>query len=213
MKKLLIPLIGILVISLLTSCTSLLGSAGDSSAEKGLELYNEGKYEEAIDELDNAIEKGTDKYELREVYSALGGSYLELDDYENAIDTYKKAIDEDSTSVSNWVNLGVAYRQNGDLSDAEECYTKALEIDPEYAELRSSLGTLYIVKDEPEKAIVEFEKAMELNPNLAVTCGNAALAYAMTGDFKRADELLKKSKVLGYENTDVIQSKIDELKE
>lgn len=214
MKKLIVPLISALFLSLLVSCTSLLGGgSGDASAMKGLGLYNEGNYEEAIDLLNDAVEKGTEEYKLSEVYSAIGGCYLELGDYEEAIDTYKKSLDEDSSSVSGWVNLGVAYRQNGDLEGAEECYTKALDIDPEYAELRSSLGTLYIIKNEPEKAIAEFDKAIELDPSLAVAHGNAAMAYAMTGDFERAEELLKQSKVLGYENADEIQNRIDMLKE
>ncbi len=151
MKKLVILFISILLLSLPASCTSLTGGGGDASAVKGSELYQDGKYEEAIEVLNDAIAKGTDKYKLSEVYSLIGGSYLELGDCDNAIETYKKALDEDNTSVSNWVNLGVAYRQNGDLNNAEDSYTKALEIDPDYAELRSSLGTLYIIKNEPKK--------------------------------------------------------------
>ena len=183
MKKLVIPFISILFLSLLVSCTSLLGGSGDASAMKGVELYQDGKYEEAIEALNDAVKNGTDKYEQSEVYSVLGGCYLELSDYEKAIEAYKTSLEEDSTSVSGWVNLGVAYRQNGDLTDAEDCYIKALDIDPEYAELRSSLGTLYIIKNEPEKAVVEFDKAIELNPTLAVAHGNAALAYSIIGDF------------------------------
>ncbi len=60
---------------------------------------------------------------------------------------------------------------------------------------------------------MEFDKAIELNPSLAVAHGNAALAYAMVGDFERAEELLKQSKVLGYTNADEIMSRIDMLKE
>lgn len=213
MKKLIIPLASILLLTLLASCTSLPGNNGDASALRGALLYNEGKYEEAIEAMNTALQYGTKKYEKSEIYSTIGGSYLELGDCERAIEAYEKSLEEDSDSVSNWVNLGVAHRQNGDLSSAEECYTKALEIDPEYAELRSSLGTLYIIKNEPEKAVAEFDKAIALNPGLAVAHGNAALAYAMIGDFEKAEELLKQSKVLGYQNADEIQSRIDMLRE
>ncbi len=209
MKRTVILAILLLSLSILAACTA--GISGDASAEKGLELYNEGKLTEAIEEFNKAIETGSSIYEMSDLYKALGNCYLDLDKYDEAIETYKKAVDEDDSSASAWVNLGVAYRQNGDLDGAEECYSKALEIDPEYAELHSSLGTLYIIKNEPEKAIEEFEKAIELDRSLAVTFGNAALAYAMTGDFEKADELLKQSIVLGYENAQEIQKRIDML--
>ena len=69
------------------------------------------------------------------------------------------------------------------------------------------------MKNEPEKAIEEFKKALELDANLAVAYGNAALAYAMLGDWDKADEYLKQSIVLGYENADIMRERIEELKE
>ena len=61
--------------------------------------------------------------------------------------------------------------------------------------------------------IVElFEKAIEEDSTLAVTYGNAALAYAMTGDFETAEEYLDIAKSKGYTNADIIQERIDALK-
>jgi len=196
----------LLVFSVLTACSL---SRGDRHVNKGLKLYLDGEYEQAVSEFEKAVESGVKKYSLTDLYEVLGSCYLDMDRYDEAIDTFTKATETDGGSVSAWVSLGIAYRQHGDLDKAEECYARALEIDPEYAELRSSLGTLYIVKNEPENAIREFEKALELDPDLAVTYGNAALAYAMTGNWDKADEYLMRSEELGYRNADELREMIE----
>ena len=63
-------------------------------------------------------------------------------------------------------------------------------MDPDYPELNSSIGTLYLLLDDAQAAIPYFEKAIEEDSTLAVTYGNAALAYAMTGNFQTAEEYL-----------------------
>lgn len=68
------------------------------------------------------------------------------------------------------------------------------------------------MEGDPELAIVYFEKALAVDPTLGVTYGNCALAYAMTGDFEKADEYVSMSIIYGYENADIIKDMIDELR-
>ena len=100
-------------------------------------------------------------------------------------------------------------RVNRAYDKAMELYQEGLEIDPDYPELNSSIGTLYLLLDDAQAAIPYFEKE---DSTLAVTYGNAALAYAMTGDFETAEEYLDIAKSKGYTNADIIQERIDALK-
>lgn len=63
-----------------------------------------------------------------------------------------------------------------------------------------------------EAAIPYFEKAIEADPQLEVAYGNGALAYAMIGDFEKAEEYLNHAILLGYENADVIRERIEALR-
>ena len=207
--------IGIVVVMIfmiiLTSC-SYIATSGDQFALIGISEFKRGEHLKAVDHLNKAIELGVEKYDLKEIYSILGNTYLELDMYEKAIENHKMAIEIDGEFYEAWVNLGIAYRQSGDFDSAEECYSIAIELNPDYAELHSSLGTLYILKNEGEKAVEAFELAISLDPTLSITYGNGALAYAMIGDFEKAEEFIKQAKTLGYKNYKDIEMRIEALK-
>lgn len=208
MKRLI--LIFIASVFIFVGCDAL--ENGDNYAYEGVLKSEDGEYLEAVEDLKKAIELGVDEYDLQTVHTILGNVYLELDMYEKSISEHKKAIEIDDKFYKAWVNIGIAYRQSGEFDLAEEAYSVAIDLNPDYAQLRSSLGTLYMLKEEPEKAIEEFELAIKLDPSISVIYGNAALAYAMIGDFDKAESYLEKAKLLGYENYDVIQERIDSLR-
>lgn len=199
----------LLTVFCLAGCSMI---SGDHYFLKGMEAYSDEDWVSSIENFKKAEEKGVHDYEETEIYTYLGGSYLELDMYDDAISYYQKVLDSGSAEVNDYVNIAVAYRQSGDTQTAIKYYLIALQIDPDYAELNSSLGSLYILEGRPEKAIPYFEKALSKNPSLAVTYGNAALAYAMLGDFEKADSYLEQAVIRGYDNADIIRERIDELR-
>ena len=185
---------------------------GDKLLLEGIEEYNEGNYADAIDKLLAAESAGLKKQKLSTLYSYMGASCEELALYDQAIEYYQKALEEDPEDPQNYVNLAIAYRLTGDYELALDTYKEGLEVDPDYPELNSSLGTLYLLLGNAEAAIPYFENALEEDPSLAVTYGNAALAYAITGDFETAEEYLDIARSKGYTNADVIQERIDALR-
>ena len=70
----------------------------------------------------------------------LGSSYLNVEEYNNAIDIYERAIDdgyEDDPYI--WNDYGVALGGVGRKEEAKEAYRKALELDPDYELARNNL--------------------------------------------------------------------------
>lgn len=185
---------------------------GDDLYDEACEDYMAGDFENAIAKLKQAEVNGVSYYALEEVYNLMGNCYVQMDDYEDAFVVYKKALELQPNDVTYIVNLAVAYRQYGNNEKAKELYEQALLIDPDYPELNSSLGSLYVLEGEPELAITYFEKALEADPTLGVTYGNCALAYAMTGNFEKADLYVNMSVIYGYENADIIKEMIEELR-
>jgi tetratricopeptide (TPR) repeat protein len=197
---------------LLFNACSFSTDTGDSHMLKGSTAYRNENYSLAIEELNKAADMGVKRYKLEQVYTLLGNTYCNLKQYEKAIDSHKKSLEVNPEFCEAWVNMGVTYRQKGNYDKAEECYKKAMEINPKDPELWSNLGSLHMQKGENDKAITEFEKAIELNNNMAVTHGSYALALAIAGRYEDADKALDRARELNYKNADVIQEKINELK-
>lgn len=204
-------------ITLILLCLLCLASgckeSGASLYSDGAGLYLDGKYEEAVEKLEEAKAAGfSDESDPSALNSVLGNAYMELQQIDKAIECYDEALSMDDDNVRNYVNLAVAYRQKGDTEKAKELYSKALSIDPDYAELNSSLGTLYLLEGNNDKAIECFRKAIEADPDLAVAYGNAALAYAYAGEYETAENYLKVAEEKGYRKTDAIKKIIEDLK-
>ena len=65
----------------------------------------------------------------------MGNSYKELSDFDNAVISYKKAIDLAPTYTDALCNLGICWSLQEKYEQAEAAYKKALEIDPENIEI------------------------------------------------------------------------------
>lgn len=113
-----------------------------------------------------------------------------------------KALELDENRAIVWVKLGRAYRESNLLDKAIDCYEKAIEIDPNYPQSYTNLGAVYLVKKEYEKAIRFYEKGLPLfeknDIDYPTVLANYGLAIAMTGDKKKAAELINRAEKMGY---------------
>jgi tetratricopeptide (TPR) repeat protein len=101
-----------------------------------------------------------------------GAGQMEKKQYDQAIATYKKALQEGPQSAVTYNLLGMAYRfkynqvRSQNLKNQEiAAFKKALEIDPNYWVALINLGATYYYMGEKAKAAPLFKKALSLNPN------------------------------------------------
>lgn len=101
-----------------------------------------------------------------------GASQMEKQQFDQAIATFKKALQEEPQSAVTYNLLGMAYRhkynqvRNQDLKNQEiAAFQKALEIDPNYWVALINLGATYYHQGDKAKAAPLFKKALTLNPN------------------------------------------------
>ena len=187
-------------------------SARQKSQQQAYAALQDGDYSAARELFEAAIAKKPKPQELAQLYNGLGTVYNQLDQVSEAITAYKASLKLDPESPQVWVNLGVVYRLDGTYDKALAAYEKALTLDPNLATAHSSIGSLYVLQAKPELAIEAFQKAIAIDENLAITHGNLALAYAMVGQFQDAETSLNRAIALGYENGNVVQERIQELK-
>ncbi len=179
---------------------------------KAYSAFDAGQFSQAVGLFQDAIAIESDKALKAMLYNGLGSSHNELEQQSEAIAAYEASLKLVPDNAQVWVNLGIAQRLHGAYEDALQSYEKALALDDSLATAHSSIGSLRVLQGQPQLAIASFQSAIDLDANLAVTHGNLALAHAMVENFEEAQQSLKRAVALGYENGNLIQARIDELR-
>jgi|GEM_PF-1137865 len=151
--------------------------------KKGFENYSEGRYEEAIDCYNKAIEIDP---QYAEAFRDKGAALGELGLYEEAIEAFNGALEIDPKSAESWRNNGVALLKMGIHEEAIKCFDKAIEIDPQYAEAWYDKGNVLMDMGKYSEASFSYGKATELNPQHAESWYGKGLAYYNLGRYNEA---------------------------
>jgi len=85
-----------------------------------------------------------------------------LGNLDNAMASYRKAIESDPGYAVVYNDLGVVYEAKGLLDRAEEAYSKSIQIDPDYLSAYSNLALFYENRRDLNKAAYYWNKRVEL---------------------------------------------------
>lgn len=100
--------------------------------------YEQGSYQDALESYSKSLSYEGDE---AEVYANIGNVYTQNEDYDQAIQVYKKAaldLEGDALSAT-YYNLGNAYMQKEDLENAIPHYIEALKLKPEDEDIKHNL--------------------------------------------------------------------------
>jgi len=118
----------------------------------GADLGRQGKIEEAITQLEKAVE--IDPYAPKPYYN-LGYAYSKQGRFDKAIIELKKAVELDPDYAKAHYYLGLAYEEKEKYGEAEKHYKKALELIPDNASAQNHL--LFVSRMlKKEGVLVEF---------------------------------------------------------
>ena len=129
---------------------------------KGLSLETIGKYEEALDCYNKAIEINPLYAEAWEAKGFILGEYLSAPN--EALNCYEKAAEIKPDRASSWNCKGMGYAGLSKYEEAIKCYDRALEIDPHYVIALINKGTVFNNLIEWREAISCYDKAIEIDP-------------------------------------------------
>ncbi len=115
------------------------GESINSKKTRGVESYNENKYDEALKNFTDALVEDPKNANLK--YN-LANTYYNLQNYQDAAQSYldsTAATDDRELKEKSYYNLGnISYKQ-GLLEDAIEYYKKALELAPDDQDAKFNL--------------------------------------------------------------------------
>lgn len=130
----------------------------------GGELRVQKKYYEAIEVYKMLIEIGQEAA----AYNSIGESYYSLDQYQNAVDSFTKAIKIKSDNFEAYLNLTRVYLFGfKDDSSAVWAATKACKLKPDSDEGHYLLGLSYYFSGNKSAALDEYQILKPLNEKLA----------------------------------------------
>lgn len=188
----------------------------------GLELYEQGKYAQALPYFEHGIEKGLSEYGKEDSHYAvalnnLGLWYWAVGNYAKAEELYLEAMEIDAKTIGkmhpdyalNTNNLAKLYMDMGDYSKAEPLCIETLKIQAnsksrqsEYAISIDNLAGLYKTMGNYSKAIALYKQAIAIletavgkeHKDYARVLNNFGSLYLVRGDYDRAEPLLTQAK-------------------
>ena len=146
----------------------------------GAELYDQGRYDEAIQRYGRAIEFNA---EYVPAYNNRGVALAAKGQLDRAVEDYQHAIALRSDFPDAHYNLGNALLAKNDPAGAAAHFRVALKMIPGSAEIHNNLGLALMAEKRPREAIAQFQAALKVDPQSAIAHRNLADALATEGRF------------------------------
>jgi len=131
---------------------------------EGRTLYEEKRYGEAIDRLEEAIRLDPAQ---AEAHYYLGLAYFQFTRYMEAVQAFQKALAAKSDYAEAYAALGMAYYQLDQTQEAIKALEKAVNLDGKLNEARYNLGLAYLADDKKEQALKQYQALQTADPEIA----------------------------------------------
>jgi tetratricopeptide (TPR) repeat protein len=148
----------------------------------GSAYRSRGRLDEAEHHYRMALRAGPDKTALYNLANLL----LSREEFAEAIDRYREALEVDANDPRVHNNLASALFTSGDLEAAEQHFRAALLIAPNYYRAYNNLGMLLQEQGRIGDAIRLYQYALRIEPGYADAHGNLAGALRVQGDREQA---------------------------
>ncbi len=177
--------IGILILIILVGCPNF-SRLGMSQIERGWSYYEDGEYDEAIDEFSSAIESDLDSLDHAEAFNGLGWCYGKIQELSTAVDDFSIAIEKDISIIDPYAGLTFVYSDIPQDQNAVDAATTLIQKDEFYFfghDKDITVGDVRLVKAKSLCNLGNFVSALievrQLNPsfncNVSTPDGREAL--------------------------------------
>lgn len=159
-----------------------------AALKAGNELYEAGKYEEAIASYEAIVQANPEAFII---YLNIGNCYFQMEKYDQAEEYYRKVLAKDPENSEAILLIGNTYANRGQDAEAMEWYNKIDFEKISDATVLYNLGSNFIKKSKPDQAIKYFERATELQPDFADALYQLGLAYLALTKYPEATRVFE----------------------
>ena len=138
--------------------------------------------------LDSALTLMKDYPKNSMLLNITGACYAGLDQLNDAVDYYERAISIKPDYAKAFYNLAGALQELGRLDESVKNYQKSLLIEPNHAEAHNNLGNVYIELGNLEDAVKSFEQAIANKPDYVEAYYSLGISLQDLGRLEEAIE-------------------------
>lgn len=153
-------------------------------------LLEKGELEPSLELFDRAAMIKSDDPDL---YYHRAHIKFMLNQYEDAIEDYKKSAELDPSFVFCYIQQGVAYYRNGSTPTAIKTFEDASKNFPNSPDLHNYYGEILMDLQRFDDALNEFDKASKVAPQLPFSYVNKAILYQQKMDLLNSEKFVRKA--------------------
>ncbi|ELZ30930.1 hypothetical protein C474_10726 [Halogeometricum pallidum JCM 14848] len=172
----------------------------DQLVDVGLSYMQINRFEEATEAFERAAQFAEDdSLEAQEAWVNKGAAHAELEEFDEAIGSYREAlrIDDDSEhAASAETNLAYALWQFGETEEALQHAERAVEIDPRFGQAWYNRGFFLQERGLSEDAVNAFDNAIRLGMRTADVLEEKVRALEDLGREDEADQVQQQANEL-----------------
>ncbi|NUN15089.1 MAG: tetratricopeptide repeat protein [Myxococcales bacterium] len=151
-------------------------------------FVGEGRYDEAVSELTEAIEQDR---QLAGAHELLGEIFVKLGRFDDATDAWSRVLDKHEQDADFLLNLGRAYDKSGNLQAAVGVIQQLVRVRPQDAEGHCLLGKAFEQLRQTKLATTHFETAVRADPTREEALWGLVRTAEKTGTLKNALALVE----------------------
>lgn len=151
------------------------------------------EYGKNLKELNDQIEQSEIKREKDNQmtsgdYIRSGNRYYDKKDYQNALESYNRAVELDENNAVAYYNRGCVFSRQKEYNKAIADYSKAIELDKNYVNAYYGRGIVYGEQGKYDKAIEDYSRTIELDKNYAYAYNNRGIVFYEQREYEKAIE-------------------------
>ncbi|HNX97744.1 MAG TPA: tetratricopeptide repeat protein [Candidatus Aminicenantes bacterium] len=178
--------------------------------EKGSQLYNERKFEEALAIFSDFAQKNPGVYMIQ---MNIGDCQRDLGNTDKAMEAYNLALtaakEKGDVGVQGkaLASIGDLYLKKDDLKNAQEYFKQSLAINPQDELLAYNVGEIFFGNGKTTEAIQYYLMAAGIKPTWGAPLMKLGLAYLNRGETDKARDVLTKLVAVEPDSADAATAK------
>ena len=155
---------------------------------KGNKLFEEGKYEKAVDIYEKILEKFPDAYIINK---NIGNCYFQQAKYEKAEEYYQEVLEKDPSNSDVMLAIGNCYANRGEKEKALEWYRKIEFEKLDDPTVLYNIGTNFYNNSQFEEALKYYKRAVEIKDDFLDALYQLGLSYLALGLYQDAIDIFE----------------------
>jgi tetratricopeptide (TPR) repeat protein len=154
-------------------------------------MYSTGRYQDALREFTATLELGGDAPPDDMVYIRLGQVYSGLNQIDDAIEAYRRALAIEPNSTASYGALGNLYLMRNLNEEALEQFVAIVELEPRHAQAHANLAQTYLRLGQYRHAVASAEAALQIDSEMNEARYSLAQALRRVGRDDEAREAIE----------------------